>query len=486
MKRKAKNWMYMGTLSFALLTILSCNSPEKETGIRAGVAKANITPPYGTIINGDFLPAYAQHIHDSLYAKALAFDNGKEQFVFVVVDNMTIDDKLILQAKEIIFESTGLKPEQVMVSSTHAHSCGSVIDVATCQADMNYRLMMPDKIVEATLKALENLQPAKIAWGMINVPDHVICRRWFMKPGFPMINPFGEEEKVWMNPPPGSKYLDRPVSPTDPEVGFLAVKSTDDEWISLLANYSTHYVGDVPRNTISADYFGELDVRLKMKLGAGDSFIGILSNGTSGDVNTIDFEQTRNYPQGNFEKTALIANEIADSILVALDQSEWTERPVFKVASGYTEVDRRQARPEILEWCETTVRTTDYNSLVSTGKASDDLSKSYAMDILRIESYFPEQFRLLSQAVRIGEGTIGTLPGEFFSETGLKLKENAPTDHYFTITLANAQVGYVPPLDQFDLGGYETWLCSGSMAGTDSEERIYNSLNNLIQTVYKP
>jgi len=396
---------------------------------------------------------------------------------------MTIDDRLINEAKDIIFERTGIRPEQVMVSSTHAHSCGSVIDVATCQADMNYRLIMPDKIVEAAEGALSDLKPAKIAWGSSNVPMHASCRRYFMKPGFSMVNPFGEKEKVWMNPPIGSAYIDRPVAPTDPEVGFLAVKSLEDEWISILANYSTHYVGDIPRNTISADYFGEMDVKLKEKLGAGDGFISIMSNGTSGDVNTYDAELTRNYPTGYYEKTDLIANEIADSIIASLCNAEWSENPEFRVASANATVDRRRPGEKMLAWCEETVRTTDYNLLVSTQKASDDIAKSYALDILRIESYFHERFSLLTQAVRIGDGTIGTLPGEFFSETGLKLKAEAPFEHYFTITLANAQVGYVPPAHEFELGGYETWLCSGSMAETDAEESISKILKGLIESL---
>lgn len=84
-----------------------------QRSIKAGVAKANLTPPIGTIINGDFLPMYAQTIHDSLYAKALAFDNGQERFVFVVVDNMTIDGELIDEAKLMIKEKTGLLPQVV-------------------------------------------------------------------------------------------------------------------------------------------------------------------------------------------------------------------------------------------------------------------------------------------------------------------------------------------------------------------------------------
>lgn len=211
-----------------------------------------------------------------------------------------------------------------------------------------------------------------------------------------MVSPFGEEDEVWMNPPPGSEFLDRPVSPTDPEVGYLAVKSMDDEWISILANYSTHYVGDIPSNTISADYFGEIDVRLKSKLGAGEGFIGVLSNGTSGDVNTLDFRLEKNYPTGHYKKTELIANEIADSIIVSLENAEWSSKPVFRIASGSTVVARRQPSDEVLRHCKELVRETDYNNLGTTDKASDDMARSYALDVVKIDAYEPDSYKLLS------------------------------------------------------------------------------------------
>jgi neutral ceramidase len=467
-------------MGMIILTVISCKT--SLPGIRAGAAKVNITPPYGTIINGDFLPMYAQEIHDSLYSKALAFDNGQQRFVFIVVDNMTLDSDLINDAKAIIEKNAGLAPEQVMISCTHAHSTGSVIETATVQADMSYRLIMPGKIARSAILALNNLKPAKIAWGQVDVPKFVSCRRWYMKPGYAMISPFGDTDKVWMNPPLGSEYLDRPVSPVDPQVCYLAVKSLDDQWISILANYSTHYSG-VPGNTISADYYGEADVQLKSKLRAGDDFVGIMSNGTSGDVNTMDFNLDKNYPEDSYDKLRMIANDITDSIVGSLDKATWSSNPVFRSAFAKAVTDRRLPSPEVLAHSVELVRTTDFTRLGTTDKASDDISRLYALDVVKIEAYLPKQFALPVQAIRIGEGTIGTMPGEMFSETGLKLKKEAPCNYYFSVCLANAMIGYVPPAEQFQLGGYETWLCSGSLVEVNGEEKIRNTMTELIKSV---
>ena len=464
---------------FALIPVaVSAQFPMK-----AGAARVNITPPYGTIINGDFLPNYAREIHDSLYARSLAFDNGELKFVFIVVDNMTLDAGLINNAKSLIKSETGLSPAQVMISCNHAHSTGSVIETATVQADLSYRLYLPAKIARSAVMALSELKPAKIAWGQIDVPKHVSCRRWYMKPGYPMVDPFGNEDKVWMNPPAGSEFLDRPVSQVDPQVSYLAVKTTDNKWIAILSNYSTHYVGGFPSNTISGDYYGEIDKMLKAKLRAGDGFVGIMSNGTSGDVNTMDFRLIKNYPSGDYEKIKLIAGDISDSILVSLKNVKWSDKPIFKVVGADITVDRRQPSPEVLSWARERVRSVDLTRLGTADKASDDIKSSYALDIVKMDFYEPLSYSLTLQAIRIGDGTIGTLPGEFFAETGLKLKRSAPCKYYFSISLANGQFGYVPPASQFQLGGYETWLCSGSLLAIEAEEKISDALIMLVRAI---
>jgi neutral ceramidase len=46
------------------------------------------------------------------------------------------------------------------------------------------------------------------------------------------------------------------------------VQATDGRQIALMANYWLHYVGGVPREHLSADYFGEFCRTIEMKLGS--------------------------------------------------------------------------------------------------------------------------------------------------------------------------------------------------------------------------
>ncbi len=466
----------------SILFVLSL-SAFSQSQIRAGASKVNITPALGGVINGDFMPYYAQNIHDSLYSKALAFDNGKTRFVFVVVDNMTLDGQMIADCKDLIFKQLGLSPKQIMISSTHAHSCGALIGNGTCPGDVYYRLSLPKKVVLSVKKALTNLQPAKIAWGNFDLEKYTSCRRWYMKPGFKIESPFGEIEKVWMNPEPGSPYLDRPVSPTDPEVSFLAVKSLSNKWISIMANYSIHYAADVALNTISGDYFGEVHKQLKEKLHADDNFVGIMTNGTSGDINTTDFRLERNYPKEPSGKSKLIGNDVSDLIINNLEKIKFETKPAFSFRYSEIPLKRREISSELLAKSKEKVSKVNYATIGTIDKGSSAFSDLYAMEVLILDEYFPKLEKAPIQAIRLGEGIIGTLPGEIFAQTGLNLKKIKPTKYYFTVGLANAQLGYMPPAEQFKLGGYETWLCTGSHMEVEAEPKLYKGLQNLILNV---
>ena len=98
-----------------------------------------------------------------------------------------------------------------------------------------------------------------------------------------------------MNPPVESPESGRAsTGPTDPDVSIVAVQSPQGRPIAVLANYSLHYVGTSRGNDISADYYGAFCNRIQQLLGADQldpPFVALLANGTSGDINNINFRQ---------------------------------------------------------------------------------------------------------------------------------------------------------------------------------------------------
>ena len=69
------------------------------------------------------------------------------------------------------------------------------------------------------------------------------------------------------------------------------------------------------------------------------------------------------------------------------------------------------------------------------------------------------------QAIRLGPGcVILGLPGEFFTETGLRIQADAGIPHLLIACYANHYVYYVVPEHAFDRGGYEAGVIDARRA----------------------
>ena len=445
-----------------------------DQNFTAGAAKTDITPPLGTFINGDFITHYANNIHDALYSKALVLQNGQTTIAIIVVDICIMPKDFLDEVKSAIKIRAGIDPKNILISSTHTHAAGSVEGILLGAPDLPYRKKLHGLIVQSVLQAKQNMRPAKIAFGVADAPEHVVCRRYYMKDGYEARNPLtGGVDKVKTNPIGAEDQIIKRVAPTDPRLNYMAVKGTDDKWISVLGNYSMHYVSDWPNGTITADYFGFFASHIAAKLDAGEEFVGILSNGTSGDANIWDFLQPDRYPSAFFKKSEMIGNGLADKVFQSLQNIEWETDPVLCVKYDELAVPVRKPTGEELEAAKEIIVTTDYEKVEAN---EDGLKRLYAREQVLLNEY-PDIVAFPLQVIKIGSGFIGALGGEFFAETGLWLKENISQDKYFTITMANGYFGYVPPEHEIEAGGYETWRCRTSYL--NSEKRIRNKLLEL-------
>ncbi|QNL51550.1 neutral/alkaline non-lysosomal ceramidase N-terminal domain-containing protein [Olivibacter sp. SDN3] len=447
--------------------------------LRAGAAQVEITPPLGTLINGEFTSRYATDIADPLYAKALVLQDSQMTLVLVIVDICAMQRDLLDEIKERIQAELRILPAQTLIASTHTHAAGSVADLLMTPVDWAYRLRLPNLVLNAVKQAFQGMVEAQVAFGSAHVPEHVVCRRYRMRQGYKALNPVtGTLDDVKTNPFGDEEAIVGRAAEVDTEVAYLAVKTIDNQWISLIANYSLHYVGDCERGTISADYFGYFSRELKQMFNTGQSFVAMMSNGTSGDVNIWDFMNTNRYPEGNHEKSQLIGKDIAGAVYRSLENVNWETSA--SLACGYEDVSirSRKANAQELRKALVIVRQTDYENL------SLDLSgiiSIYAREQVLL-SNFPDVVPFPIQAFRIGSGVIGALGGEFFAETGLQLKKECQ-GNYFTICLANDYVGYVPPLHELEKGGYETWRCRTSRLQGQAEALISERLQTIISSL---
>ncbi|TWU49767.1 hypothetical protein [Rubripirellula reticaptiva] len=458
----------------AVMFVGSVSAVEPAT-FRAGASAVKITPPLGLPIIGNWDSPPATKIHDDLHVRCLALDDGETTLVFAICDNVGIPREVFDQARRLIQSETDLPPTHVMMSATHTHSAVSAR--GTRQVDGievldSYQTLVANRISQAVAHAIGNLKPAKIGWGSVDEPSEVHNRRWFVSNPKLLGNPFGGVDRVRMNPPSGNSALIKPAGPIDPEVSFIIAKSLDGKPIALLANYSLHYVGGVPGGEVSADYFGAFADRIGGKIGADDSFVGIMTNGTSGDVNNVPFREKRR-SQPSYERieevSELIANRVADSVR-SIDYQDSVQ---LAAAAQDLVLAMRKPDAEMQRY---------FTSLQNENISPESIhrhARVYAQRAGQLADG-PDQTAVMLQAFRIGDLAITAIPFEVFAETGLDLKKRNPFSDSFTIELANGSEGYLPTPAQHELGGYETWMGTNRVQ-LDASQRISEVLLALLQ-----
>jgi len=453
---------------FAALSLLS--SFASQPVLRAGADRSDITPPLGTVLPGGFTDSVTGiRVHDPLHVRTLVLDDGTNRVAIVVCDNVGLPLSVCDQAKKWTTELTGLPASHVVMAATHTHSAGSawrssgpngILEVLDMDGFTNssaplteYQKFLARRVADSVQSAIQRLEPARLGWGAGAEPGQIFNRRWYVKSEQNRRNPFGGVDQVRMNPSPGSPDLIKPAGPTDPEIVFLSVQSRAGRPIALLANYSLHYVGGVTPRTFSADYYGLFAERMAELLGAtrqDPSFVAIMSNGTSADVNNVNFPKGV-VPEEPYVQMRRVANIIAAEVYRVYQTV--TYKDWVKIDARYEELplEPRQPTPEMVAHARQLLERPPAKPLWH------PLESTYARWLL-LSLDAPKRLRVPVQTFRIGEVGIGVVPAETFAEMGLELKARTPFKKSFTMSLANGWFGYMPTPRHYEMGGYETWL----------------------------
>jgi neutral ceramidase len=474
------------------LTLASGLLPDVRASARpapvlmAGAATSNITPPLGTPRVGGWEAYPAAHIHDELHARCLVLDDGGTRLAFVVVDNVGVPREVLDEAKRRVHEATGLPVANMMMSATHTHrgvSARGPTKVFLGGPFDSYQTFLIGRIADGVHRAINNLEPARIGWGAGQVPQHVFNRRWRLKEGMTVVNPFGGRDRAVNNPNATKKELVAgPAGPVNPEVYFLSVQSPSGRPIALLANYWLHYVGPggVPQDHLSADYFGAFCDRIQELLGADRQdppYVGLLANGPCGNIGSHNYDpKAPPSPRyGPWEKIRKVADDVAQEVLRVhrtTKHHDWVE---LKAAVSELELWMRRPTREQLAWAQGVLARPATVSPIHIREVT------YARRTLAAQEW-PETVSVVLQAFRIGGLGVAAIPFEVFVESGLEIKARSPFKDTFTIELANGSYGYLPTPEQHELGSYETWLGTSRVeiqASRKIEARILDLLGQV-------
>lgn len=449
-----------------------------ESELRAGAAAVDITPPIGVSLDGVISKnGPVTGIHDRIFARALVLDEGQTRIAICVNDLCMVERRYFDRAKEIVFEKTGLPVNRILMTSTHTHAAPRVPYGRAGKMDDVYYDTLVQQIAQAIIQAQKNLQPARVGFGSFDAGKYAACRRFLAEKGSVSLNPFGVAGERIKSVAGRSKQIIQPAAAIDPQCSILSIQHADGTPLAILGNMSIHYCGGYQKGQISADYFGAYAKHLAEKLMQSKThppFVGMLSNGTSGNVGAVMKQDQSKYAA--FEWIEESGKQFAEQTLIVIEQIDHKHNLKLSMLEQELELGIRRPDAARLAWAREILENPKQ-------KTVHRWSKIYANEAVELSKY-PATESIKIQAIRIGELGIVGLPCEVFTETGLAIKAQSPFAATFSMELANGSSGYLPTPEQHALGGYETWPARSSYLEIDAESKIRQTALDLLRKLH--
>ena len=383
-----------------------------------GTASIDITPPVGTPMAGSLRPRTSVGIDDPLLCKAMVLGNDETRLALVTLDLIAWTKRRSDEPRATIAAQAGIAPEHVLINCSHTHS-GPYTDESLDLAgglDEAYLARVKEAISQAVCQAATNLLP--VAVGTVKTSFGGVGRNRRL------LRPDGSAINAWLATAEERESL--PLAGPNDEDLLAWVFFHESRPAATLWNYTVH-VNAHFGTSFSADYPGRVAASLQEEFGA--DFFSLFLPGACGDINHIvGFEQVhRRLSEAMQEVVRRATPGDCDALGAA-----WREvRLGVRDREPFQEAEIRSKWPDGFEVFEN----------------EDRLLKADPQD----------DVTTVVQALRIGEGAIAATPGETFAELGLDIKQRSPHSMAAVAELCNDIIGYIPTLEAFRQGGYETF-----------------------------
>lgn len=468
---------------------------SKPSGLLAGVARADITPPVGIAqMNWGSQSHIVSTGNDpvGMVATALVVSDGRNKFAMVDIDRLFVEG--LEPAIERAAKLTGIPAEHIRLGATHTHAGARTSsakgpagkDLSEYKALVErYDALLIDQIVGILVEANERLQPAHIyggrGEGIININRRVRAAA-------------GAPPAVGRNP---DGYVDR-------ELVVLRLDDAKGKPLAIVANFQCHGTALAYANKkISPDWIGMVRRVVEESLpgstclffqgaagnqGPIEGFVGDLAVphrlgsilGHQVAAVALGVETVNRVPtfEGFVESTAYQAKQ------------HWRVKgprdATLKRTTKVIELPRRRYSRAEIDSME--ARVDDAVTKMNAANKTGDVWKIHQAgarlrrfrDLLEEwrQPVDPSPVKLQIEAWRIGEIAIASMPGEAFAEIGVAVKKASP----FAVTLFcgysdGVGGGYLPTAAEYRHGGYEV---ERSPYGPEAEKALVNEMTALL------
>jgi hypothetical protein len=423
---------------------------------RAGAAKVKITPTRPLWMSG-----YASRDHAAegtsidLWAKALVLEDPRgSKAALVTLDLVGIDRDLSQRVCAGLAEKHKLERSEIALCSSHTHS-GPVVgrtlmtmytlDETQRQLVADYTADLEAQLIKLVGQALEQLAPARLAWGN-GRSTIAVNRRTNVEADVPRLRAQG--------------LLKGPV---DYDVPVLSIRKPDGELSAIVFGYACHSTV-LPFYDWSGDYPGFAQLELeKVHPGA----VALFFAGCGGDQNPLprrSVDLAREYGRSLAGSVDAVLGGVMNAIDGDLD-AQYSEVAVA--------LDKLPERDELVRDSQSTSKYVALraNALLKQIDEGRPLSQTYPYPV---------------QIWRLGPGlTWVTLGGEVVVDYSLRLKKELGPDHTWVAAYTNDVMAYIPSQRVLKEGGYEgggAMLYYGlpTVWGPEVEETIVKAAHELV------
>ena len=236
LQRRKLNYS-IGFLMTCALCAAVCTA--QTTGLRAGAARVEITPPLAAGFSGPT----GKYEHEHLFVRAIVVDNGTARAALIGADQSNLSDGEWNQASQRIAKELDCPVANILMSATHTHSPGVSIgppdgkEAAGSLSADERRLV--DGMLSAVQQARGKLQPALMAFGTGNA--YLNVNRDAIQP----------QTHLWTQAPNLNAASDKTVA-------VVKFETLSGEPIGVYVNYAMHPINGYLSNFTSADFAGAM------------------------------------------------------------------------------------------------------------------------------------------------------------------------------------------------------------------------------------
>jgi hypothetical protein len=111
------HWFFRVLLCAFVASLLACGAD-----FQVGAAQVKINPAPGTPLAGYYSLRPSDGVLDDLHAKALVFEAGGEKAAIVITDLSSLPRHVVVKARELIAQQSGVAASHVLLAATHTHT----------------------------------------------------------------------------------------------------------------------------------------------------------------------------------------------------------------------------------------------------------------------------------------------------------------------------------------------------------------------------